>query len=88
MKKECKREQNLIADGRNYKLQGYEKGYFIGPSLFDHVTKDMTIYTRMRYLARFYQLLGLDTYEEALKLINEHKFGNGTSVYTSDGDIC
>ena len=76
----------LVADGRNYKLQGYENGYFIGPSLFDNVTKDMTIY-KEEIFGPVLSVVRVDTYEEALKLVNEHKFGNGTSVYTSDGDI-
>ena len=86
MKKEFKKEQKLVADGRNYKLQGYENGYFIGPSLFDYVTKDMTIY-KEEIFGPVLSVVRVNTYEQALKLINEHKFGNGTSVYTSDGDI-
>ena len=76
----------LVADGRNYKLQGYENGYFIGPSLFDNVTKEMTIY-KDEIFGPVLSVVRVDSYEEALKLINDHKFGNGTSIYTSDGDI-
>tara|TARA_Y100001970_G_scaffold289928_1_gene421806 strand:- start:213 stop:1700 length:1488 start_codon:yes stop_codon:yes gene_type:complete len=76
----------LVADGRSYKLQGYEKGYFIGPSLFDNVTKEMTIY-KEEIFGPVLSVVRVNNYEEALKLINDHPFGNGTSVYTSDGDI-
>ena len=76
----------LIADGRNYKLQGYENGYFIGPSLFDHVNKDMTIY-KEEIFGPVLSVVRVKDYEEALSFVSEHKFGNGTSVYTSNGDV-
>ena len=76
----------LIEDGRNYKIQGYENGYFVGPTLFDHVTKDMTIY-KDEIFGPVVSVVRAKNYDEALKLVNEHKFGNGTSIYTSDGEI-
>ena len=76
----------LVADGRNYKLQGYEKGYFIGPSLFDHVTKEMTIY-KEEIFGPVLSVVRAKNYEEALTLVNEHDLGNGTSIYTSDGEV-
>ena len=76
----------LIADGRNYKIQGYENGYFIGPTLFDKVTTDMTIY-KEEIFGPVLSVVRTKSYEEALSLVNEHAFGNGTSVYTSDGEI-
>ena len=76
----------LIEDGRNLKLQGYENGYFIGPSLFDHVTKDMTIY-KDEIFGPVLSVVRVKSYESALSLINENKFGNGTSIYTSNGDV-
>jgi len=76
----------LVADGRNYKLQGYENGYFIGPSLFDNVTKDMTIY-KEEIFGPVLSVLRAQNYEEALNLVNDHQLGNGTSVYTSDGEV-
>ena len=76
----------LIADGRNYKLQGYENGYFIGPSLFDNVNKDMTIY-KDEIFGPVLSVIRAKNYEEAINLVNEHNFGNGTSVYTSDGEV-
>ena len=76
----------LVADGRNYKLQGYENGYFMGPSLFDHVTKEMTIY-KEEIFGPVLSIVRAKNYEEALSLVNEHALGNGTSIYTSDGEI-
>ena len=76
----------LVADGRNCKLQGYENGYFIGPCLFDHVTKDMTIY-KEEIFGPVLSVVRANNYEEALSLVNEHTLGNGTSVYTSDGEV-
>ena len=76
----------LIADGRNYKLQGYENGYFMGPSLFDHVSKEMTIY-KEEIFGPVLSVVRAKNYEEALSLVNEHTLGNGTSIYTSDGEI-
>ena len=75
----------LIEDGRNFKLQGYENGYFIGPTLFDNVTKDMTIY-KEEIFGPVLSVVRAQNYEEALNLVNENQFGNGTSVYTSDGE--
>ena len=76
----------LIADGRNYKLQGYEGGYFVGPTLFDNVTKDMTIY-KEEIFGPVLSVVRAKDYDEALALVNNHAFGNGTSIYTSDGEI-
>ena len=66
----------LVTDGRNYKLQGYENGYFIGPSLFDNVTKEMTIY-KEEIFGPVLSVVRVKTYEEALSLVNEHELGNG-----------
>ena len=76
----------LILDGRNIKIQGYEKGYFIGPTLFDEVTKEMSIY-KEEIFGPVLSVLRAKNYEEALSLVNEHAFGNGTSIYTSDGEV-
>ena len=76
----------LIADGRNYKIQGYESGYFVGPTLFDNVTKDMKIY-KEEIFGPVLSVIRVKDYDEALSLVNNHAFGNGTSVYTSDGEI-
>ena len=76
----------LVEDGRNYKIQGYENGYFVGPTLFDEVTKDMTIY-KEEIFGPVVSVVRAKNYDEALNLVNEHNFGNGTSIYTSDGEI-
>ena len=76
----------LLADGRNYKLQGYENGYFLGPTLFDNVKKEMKIY-KDEIFGPVLSVVRSETYEDALKLINDHEFGNGTSIYTSDGEV-
>ena len=77
---------NLILDGRNYKIQGYENGYFVGPTLFDNVTKDMKIY-KEEIFGPVLSVVRANNYEEALNLVNEHPFGNGTTIYTSDGEV-
>ncbi len=76
----------LVEDGRNYNIQGYENGYYVGPTLFDNVTKDMTIY-KEEIFGPVVSVVRAKTYDEALKLVNDHAFGNGTSIYTSDGEI-
>ena len=76
----------LILDGRNYKIQGYEKGFFVGPTLFDYVKKDMTIY-KEEIFGPVLSVVRAKSYEEALNLVNDHGFGNGTSIYTSNGEV-
>ena len=76
----------LVADGRDYKLQGYEKGYFIGPSLFDNVRDNMTIY-KDEIFGPVLSVVRVNSYDEATELVNKHPFGNGTSIYTQDGDV-
>ena len=76
----------LVLDGRGYKIQGYESGFFIGPTLFDNVTKEMTIY-KEEIFGPVLSVVRAKNYDEALRLVNEHNFGNGTSIYTSDGEI-
>ncbi len=77
---------NLIIDGRNINIQGYENGYFIGPTLFDNVNKDMGIY-KEEIFGPVLSVVRVSTYDEALSLVNEHAYGNGTSIYTSDGEV-
>ena len=76
----------LILDGRNCNIQGYENGYFIGPTLFDNVNQKMTIY-KEEIFGPVLSVVRANSYEEALNLVNNHKFGNGTSIYTSDGEV-
>ena len=75
----------LIVDGRNFKLQGYEKGYYIGGCLFDHVKKNMRIY-KEEIFGPVLSVIRAKDFDEALKLVNDHEFGNGVSIFTRDGD--
>ncbi len=75
----------LVLDGRNLKLQGYENGFYIGGCLFDHVTTDMRIY-KEEIFGPVLSIVRVKTFEEATKMINEHEYGNGVSIYTRDGD--
>ena len=75
----------LVVDGRNIKLQGYENGFFIGGCLFDHVQKDMRIY-KEEIFGPVLSVIRVKNFEEATKLINDHEYGNGVSIYTRDGD--
>ena len=76
----------LVLDGRNFKIQGYENGYFVGPTLFDNVNHNMKIY-KEEIFGPVLSVVRADTYDHALGLVNDHAFGNGTSIYTSDGEI-
>ena len=71
---------------RNMKLQGYENGFFIGPTLFDKVTPNMNIY-KEEIFGPVLSVVRIKEYDEALELINTHQFGNGTSIYTSNGQL-
>jgi malonate-semialdehyde dehydrogenase (acetylating)/methylmalonate-semialdehyde dehydrogenase len=74
-----------VVDGRGLKLQGYEDGYFIGGTLFDHVTTDMKIY-KEEIFGPVLSVCRAPDYDTAAKWINEHEFGNGTAIFTRDGD--
>ncbi len=76
----------LVVDGRNIKLQGYEKGFYIGGCLFDNVQKKMRIY-KEEIFGPVLSVIRVKDFDSALNLINEHEFGNGTSIYTRDGDV-
>jgi malonate-semialdehyde dehydrogenase (acetylating)/methylmalonate-semialdehyde dehydrogenase len=75
----------LVVDGRGFSLQGYEGGFFLGGSLFDRVTKDMTIY-RTEIFGPVLCVVRTDGYEQAAELINSHEYGNGAAIFTRDGD--
>jgi malonate-semialdehyde dehydrogenase (acetylating)/methylmalonate-semialdehyde dehydrogenase len=75
----------LIVDGRSFSMQGYENGYFIGGTLFDHVTTDMTIYQE-EIFGPVLAIARAADYATAARMINEHPFGNGTAIFTRDGD--
>ncbi len=74
----------LVLDGRGFRLQGYENGYFIGPSLFDRVTADMESY-RDEIFGPVLQVLRADTVEEAVRFPSEHQYGNGVAIFTRNG---
>ena len=75
----------LVADGRNFSLQGYEDGFFVGPSLFDHVAPEMDIY-KQEIFGPVLSQVRAGSYEEALNLVIDNPYGNGTAIYTADGD--
>ncbi|MEC9431855.1 MAG: CoA-acylating methylmalonate-semialdehyde dehydrogenase [Pseudomonadota bacterium] len=75
----------LRVDGRGFKLQGYENGYFVGPCLFDNVTKDMEIY-KQEIFGPVLSTVRAQSYEEALSLAMDHEMGNGVAMFTRDGD--
>ncbi|EKF17203.1 CoA-acylating methylmalonate-semialdehyde dehydrogenase [Nitratireductor pacificus] len=75
----------LLVDGRGFKMQGYEDGYYMGGCLFDNVTKDMRIY-KEEIFGPVLSVVRANTYEEALALPNDHEYGNGVAIFTRDGD--
>ena len=74
----------LVVDGRGFALQGYEKGFFIGPSLFDHVNTDMRTYNE-EIFGPVLQMVRAETFEEALALPSNHQYGNGVAIFTRNG---
>ncbi|MGE0717762.1 MAG: CoA-acylating methylmalonate-semialdehyde dehydrogenase, partial [Alphaproteobacteria bacterium] len=75
----------LVVDGRGLKLQGYENGYFLGGCLFDDVTPDMRIY-KEEIFGPVLSVVRVPTFNDALRLVNDHEYGNGTAIFTRDGD--
>jgi len=76
---------DLVVDGRGFKLQGYENGYFVGGTLFDRVTPDMSIY-RDEIFGPVLSVVRRDSFDAAVDLIHGHEYGNGTAIFTRDGD--
>ena len=76
----------LIVDGRNIKLQGFENGFYIGGCLFDQVKPNMKIY-KEEIFGPVLSVVRVKDFDSAVNLVNEHEFGNGTSIYTRDGDV-
>jgi malonate-semialdehyde dehydrogenase (acetylating)/methylmalonate-semialdehyde dehydrogenase len=74
----------LVVDGRNFSLQGHEKGFFIGPSLFDKVTPDMKTYNE-EIFGPVLQIVRAKDLEEAARLPSEHQYGNGVAIFTRNG---
>ncbi|MEI9992671.1 MAG: CoA-acylating methylmalonate-semialdehyde dehydrogenase [Rhizomicrobium sp.] len=76
---------DLVVDGRGLRLQGYEDGFFLGGSLFDHVRPDMRIY-KEEIFGPVLSVVRAKSFDDALGLVNAHEFGNGTAIFTRDGD--
>ncbi len=74
----------LVVDGRDFQLQGFEKGFFIGPSLFDGVKKGMKTYHE-EIFGPVLQIVRAETLEEAIVLPSEHQYGNGVAIFTRNG---
>ncbi|CAN5382498.1 CoA-acylating methylmalonate-semialdehyde dehydrogenase [soil metagenome] len=74
----------LVVDGRGFSLQGYEEGFFVGPSLFDHVTTDMSAY-KEEIFGPVLQIVRARNFEEALALPSKHQYGNGVAIFTRNG---
>ncbi|MBX6425229.1 MAG: CoA-acylating methylmalonate-semialdehyde dehydrogenase [Variibacter sp.] len=75
----------LVVDGRNFKLQGYENGFFMGGCLFDEVKPDMRIY-KEEIFGPVLSVVRAKDYDEALRLPSAHEYGNGVAIFTRDGD--
>ncbi|MFQ5523419.1 MAG: CoA-acylating methylmalonate-semialdehyde dehydrogenase [Acidimicrobiia bacterium] len=74
----------LVADGRDFRVDGHEDGFFVGPTLFDQVTPEMTIYQE-EIFGPVLSTVRLEHFEDAIRLINENPYGNGTAIFTNDG---
>jgi len=75
----------LKVDGRGFKMQGYEKGFYMGGCLFDEVTTDMRIY-KEEIFGPVLSVVRAKDYDEGLRLANDNEFGNGVAIFTRDGD--
>ena len=74
----------LVVDGRGVVVPGHPEGFFLGPTLFDHVDRSMRIY-RDEIFGPVLSVVRVDTLEEAIEVINENPYGNGTAIFTNDG---
>jgi malonate-semialdehyde dehydrogenase (acetylating)/methylmalonate-semialdehyde dehydrogenase len=75
----------LVVDGRGFKMQGYENGFYLGGCLFDEVRPEMRIY-KEEIFGPVLSVVRAKDYGEALRLPDEHEYGNGVAIYTRDGD--
>ncbi|QXI37898.1 CoA-acylating methylmalonate-semialdehyde dehydrogenase [Pseudomonas xantholysinigenes] len=75
----------LVVDGRGYRVAGNEDGYFVGGTLFDNVTPEMRIY-KEEIFGPVLCVVRVNSLEQAMQLINEHEYGNGTCIFTRDGE--
>ncbi|MHB8530199.1 MAG: CoA-acylating methylmalonate-semialdehyde dehydrogenase [Caulobacteraceae bacterium] len=74
----------LVVDGRGFSLQGFENGFFVGPSLFDHVKPEMKTY-REEIFGPVLQIVRAESFEEAIALPSDHPYGNGVAIFTRNG---
>src|SRR5215216_350236 len=74
----------LVVDGRGFMLQGHEKGFFVGPTLFDHVKPSFRTY-KEEIFGPVLQIVRADSFEEAVRLPSEHAYGNGVAIFTRNG---
>ena len=74
----------VVVDGREVQPDGGENGFWLGPTVLDHVSTDMTVYTD-EIFGPVLVVLRVDTYEQGLELINSNEYGNGTAIFTNDG---
>jgi len=75
----------LVVDGRNPTVEGYEDGFFVGATLIDNVTASMDSY-KAEIFGPVLQVIRVKTMQEAMQLINDHEYGNGTCIFTRDGE--
>jgi malonate-semialdehyde dehydrogenase (acetylating)/methylmalonate-semialdehyde dehydrogenase len=75
----------LVIDGRDISVRGFENGCFVGPTVFDHVTSSMSIYTD-EIFGPVLCVVRVNSYDSALQLVNDHEYGNGAAIFTRDGD--
>jgi malonate-semialdehyde dehydrogenase (acetylating) / methylmalonate-semialdehyde dehydrogenase len=75
----------LVVDGRSFKMQGYENGFYMGGCLFDGVTRDMRVY-KEEIFGPVLSVARAQNYDEALAFCNDHEYGNGVAIFTRDGD--
>lgn len=76
---------DVVVDGRGHRLQGYENGFWVGGTLLDRVTPEMSVY-KQEIFGPVLSVLRADSYDQAVGLINAHEYGNGTAIFTRDGD--
>ncbi|WP_456297129.1 CoA-acylating methylmalonate-semialdehyde dehydrogenase [Vibrio sp. AK197] len=81
----CAQGASLRVDGRTKTVPDYESGYFLGGTLFDNVTPEMTIY-QQEVFGPVLVVVRVNTLEQAIELINQHEYGNGTCIFTRDGE--
>ena len=76
---------DIVVDGRSLKVEGYESGYFVGATLIDKVEAEMESY-KAEIFGPVLQVMRVKTMEQAMQLINDHEYGNGTCIFTRDGE--